>query len=277
VVIGTPLFDQGTGHYTTLYQALAEELDVTFDNVSIEVWNTDSVKFDAGLAGSIGSRLQSTVGFEAAQELKKALVGFVARQTQWPEDSISLRGDEARRTDIEESVNWRDLLRQTGESVSGKAAINDTARDHITSFACQVAEVSVDPETGAIELLKLTTAHDIGTIINQREHQGQINGGVMNGIGFALMEELRFEDGRVTTGSFGDYKIPTARDIPELKTVLLSPAERGNGPYGVKGIGEIPTIPTAAAICNAIADACGARIRDLPATAEKVYRALKGQ
>jgi carbon-monoxide dehydrogenase large subunit len=277
VVIGTPLFDQGTGHYTTLYQALAEELDVSFDNVQVDVWNTDSVKFDAGLAGSIGSRLQSTVGYEAAQELKKQLVAFIARRMQWPEATISLRGEEARRTDIEESVNWRDLLRQSGESVSGKAAINDTARDHITSFAAQVAEVSVDPETGEIALLKLTTAHDTGTIINAREHQGQINGGVMNGIGFALMEELRFEDGRVTTGSFGDYKIPTTRDIPELRTVLLPPAARGNGPYGVKGIGEIPTIPTAAAICNAIEDACGVRIRDLPATAEKVYQAFKHQ
>ncbi|HLF79682.1 MAG TPA: xanthine dehydrogenase family protein molybdopterin-binding subunit [Dehalococcoidia bacterium] len=274
VVIGTPLFDQGTGHYTTLYAALAEELDVFFDHIEVDVWNTDSVKFDAGLAGSIGSRLQSTVGYEAAQEVKKAIIAFVARRTGWTEESIGLRGPEARRTDIEESVNWRDLLRDSGETISGRAAINDTAREHITSFAAQVAEVSVDPETGEIKLLKLTTAHDIGQIINPREHQGQINGGVMNGIGFALMEELRFEDGRVTTGSLGDYKIPTMRDIPQLKTVLLEPT-RGNGPYGVKGIGEIPTIPTAAAIANAIEDACGARIRDLPMTAEKVYRQLK--
>ena len=200
----------------------------------------------------------------------------MAKQTSWPAESISLRGEEARRTDIEEVVNWRDLMRTSGEPVVGRAAINDTARDHITAFAAQVAEVSVDPETGEIKLLKLTTAHDTGTIINAREHQGQINGGVMNGIGFALMEELRFEDGRVTTGSLGDYKIPTIQDIPELVTAMLPQAPRGNGPYGVKGIGEIPTIPTAAAICNAIADASGARIRDLPATAEKVYEALKG-
>jgi CO/xanthine dehydrogenase Mo-binding subunit len=275
VVIGTPLFDQGTGHYTTLFSTLKEELDMTFDKVDVDVWNSDSVKFDAGLAGSIGSRLQSTVGYEAAQELKRAVVSFVARRTGWPEASITLRGAEARRTDIEESVDWRDLQRDAGETLSGRAAINDTARDHITSFAAQAAEVSVDPETGEVRLLKLVSAHDVGQIINTREHQGQINGGVMNGIGFAMMEELRFEDGRVTTGSLGDYKIPTMRDIPELKTVLLEQT-RGNGPYGVKGIGEIPTIPTAAAIANAIADACGARIRDLPITAEKVYHALKG-
>jgi len=274
LVIGTPLFDQGTGHYTTLYEALSEELDVSFDKIDVDVWNTDSVKFDAGLAGSIGSRLQSTVGYEGAQEVKKEIISFVARQTGWPAESIDLRGPEARRTDIEEAVNWRDLLRTAGEMIKGRASINDTARDHITAFAAQVAEVSVDPETGEIKLLKLTTAHDTGTILNQREHQGQINGGVMNGIGFALMEELRFEDGRVTTGSLGDYKIPTMQDIPELKTALLPPAPRGNGPYGVKGIGEIPTIPTAAAIANAIADACGVRIRDLPMTSEKVYRAL---
>ena len=123
-------------------------------------------------------------------------------------------------------------------------------------------------------LLRLVTAHDVGQVLNTIGHQGQINGAVMQGIGFALMEELVVEDGIVTSGSFGDYKIPTMRDLPELTTVLLEPSENGSGPYGVKGIGEIPMVPVAAAIANAIADACGVRVRDLPSTAEKVYGAL---
>ena len=114
-------------------------------------------------------------------------------------------------------------------------------------------------------------------MLNAIGHQGQINGAVVQGIGFATMEELAMEEGRVTTGSFGDYKIPTAADLPELKTVLLEPSELGSGPYRVKGIGELPMVPVAAAIANAVADASGARIRDLPVTSEKIYKALKAR
>jgi CO/xanthine dehydrogenase Mo-binding subunit len=95
-------------------------------------------------------------------------------------------------------------------------------------------------------------------------------------VGYALMEELRVEDGRVTSLSFGDYKVPTVRDIPPLTTVLLE-SESGTGPYSIKGIGETPLCPVAPAIANAIEDAVGVRIRDLPITAEKVYQALKAK
>ncbi len=276
LTIGTPVFDQGTGSYTTLYQVAEEELGIRFDGFHVDVWDTSSVPFDAGLGGSIQSRLASTVGFEAAQELKKALIGFVAVQMGWPEAELRLQGEEVWRTDIEEKVNWRDLLRQTGESVSGQAHINENIRGHFTSFCVQTAEVEVDPETGAVKLRKLVTAHDVGQVLNPIGHQGQINGALMQGIGFAMMEELKVEEGRVLTGSFGDYKIPTMADIPELQTVLLE-GEVGSGPYAVKGIGEVPMVPTAAAIANAIQDACGARVRDLPITAEKVYRELQKQ
>ena len=131
----------------------------------------------------------------------------------------------------------------------------------------------MDPETGRVRLLRFTTAHDVGTVLNPLGHQGQIDGGVVQGVGYALMEELRAEDGRVTSTSFGDYKVPSIRDVPELNTVLLEP-ERGVGPYDIKGIGENPISPVAPAIANAVEDAVGVRIRDLPITAEKVYRAL---
>jgi xanthine dehydrogenase molybdenum-binding subunit len=241
----------------------------------MDVWDTDSVPFDAGLGGSIQSRLSSTVGYEAAQALKQEILDLTARQMSWPVESLSYRAGEVWRTDIEEKVNWLDLLRRSGESVSVRANINETVRPHFTAFATQAAEVSVDPETGAVKLLKFTTVHDVGRVLNELGHQGQINGGFVQGIGFGLMEELRIEDGRSTTGSFGDYKIPTMRDIPPLQTVLLEPSPRGSGPYGVKGIGELPTVPVAAAIANAVEDAIGVRIRDLPITAEKVYRALQ--
>ncbi len=274
VLISTPLFDQGTGSATTLYQALCEEFGIMFE-ADVEIVGTESGMFDAGLAGSIQSRLSSTCGYEGALELKRAVVSFAAKRLDCAEDSLLLQGEELLRTDIEERVNWRDMIRESGESVSAEAKINENVRPHFTSFAAQVAEVEVDPETGEIKLLRMTTAHDIGQVLNAVGHQGQINGGVMQGIGFAMMEELMYQDGQVINGSLGDYKIPTIRDIPALTTVLLEP-DRGSGPYHVKGIGEAPMIPVAAAIANAIADASGARIRNLPATAEKVYEALKG-
>ena len=135
--------------------------------------------------------------------------------------------------------------------------------------------MAVDRETGQVKLLTMTTAHDTGKILNPIGHQGQVNGGLVQGIGFGLQEELTVEGGRVTTASFADYKIPTVADLPELRTVLLDEREGGGwGPYQVKGIGEQSNSQAAPAIANAVADAVGVRVRDLPVTAEKVYRAL---
>jgi CO/xanthine dehydrogenase Mo-binding subunit len=105
------------------------------------------------------------------------------------------------------------------------------------------------------------------------DHQGQIEGAVMQGIGYSLSEELLVDEGRVSSPHFGDYKIPNVQDIPELQTVILA-SESGPGPYNAKGIGENPSGPVAPAIANAVEDAVGIRIRDLPITAERVYRAL---
>jgi CO/xanthine dehydrogenase Mo-binding subunit len=133
-----------------------------------------------------------------------------------------------------------------------------------------VAEVAVDPATGAVQLRRFTTAHDVGTVLNPLDHQGQIDGAVVQGIGYALSEELGVEDGRVTSVSFGDYKIPNMQDIPVLQTVVLE-STSGPGPYNARGIGENPSGPVAPAIANAVADAVGVRSTDLPITAEKVY------
>jgi len=123
---------------------------------------------------------------------------------------------------------------------------------------------------------KMVTAHDVGTILNPLTHQGLIDGGMIQGLGYALMEELSIEDGQISTLSLGDYKIPTIHDIPELVTVLLDPGP-GLEPYQSKGIGESSNIPVAAAIANAVVDAVGVRITDLPITAEKVFAALNAQ
>jgi CO/xanthine dehydrogenase Mo-binding subunit len=132
----------------------------------------------------------------------------------------------------------------------------------------------VDPETGQVRALKIVSGHDVGTIINPLTHKGQVEGGMLQGFGFALMEELPDEDGKILTANLGEYKLPNVRDVPVHETVYVRDSS-GPGPFNAKAVGEHGAIPTAAAIANAVYDAIGVQIRDLPITAEKVYRALR--
>jgi len=141
-------------------------------------------------------------------------------------------------------------------------------------FAACVAEVGIDVSTGQVMLRKLNTVHDVATILNPVGHQGQIDGGIMQGVGYVLMEELAMEEGRVTTTNLGEYKVPNIQDVPPLKTTLVHSHE-GASPFQSKEIGESAISQVAPAIANAIYDAVGVRITDLPITAEKVYRALQ--
>ena len=277
IPLGTPIFDQGSGTYTIMIQMAAEELNLPINRVKLDIWNTDAVPFDSGVAGSWAARVNSAVVHEAAQAARQELVAFVAQRLEWPAGKVELDGDVVRNTTLNESVRWQDVLSEANRAItSGRktqmAGLGELA--HVTGFNVQIAEVEVDQDTGEIRLRNFVSAHDVGRILNPLGHQGQINGGIVAGIGYALMEEMRVEDGRVTNLSLGDYKMPVTMDLPPVQTVLVE-TEHGVGPYNIKAIGEGPTTPVAPAIANAVADACGVRIRDLPITSEKVYRALK--
>ncbi|MEZ4502322.1 MAG: xanthine dehydrogenase family protein molybdopterin-binding subunit [Dehalococcoidia bacterium] len=277
VTLGTPIFDQGSGTYTTLQQVVAEELHVPTSRITLEIWDTDETDDDSGIGGSRATRVNTRTAHEAALEARAALVRLVAERLDVAEDTIALEGDEVRiEGDGGRVERWPELLSRWEETAVGRARVEDREAIRLTGFVAQVAEVAVDEETGEIEVLGITTAHDVGRVLNPIGHQGQINGGVVQGLGYALMEHLGVEDGRVTTLSFGDYKIPSTADLPPLRTALVE-GEEGIGPYRIKGIGETPNVPVAAAIANAVEDAVGVRIRDLPITAEKVYRALQAQ
>lgn len=279
VLLRTPVFDQGTGTYTTLRQVVAEEIGIDPQRIDVEVWSTDTseVDFDSGLGGSRGTRVNTLAAYEASKNMKQELQRLAAKELEWPaEEPVVYESGRVFRSMTGESVGWQDLASRAGGEIVAKGQVDDSGPIHISGFSVQVAEVEIDPETGAIKLTRFTTAHDVGQIINPVGHQGQINGGFMQGLGYALMEDLQVEDGRVTTLSFGDYKIPTTGDLPQLQTVLVEHAS-GTGPYAVKGIGENAIGPVAPAIANAIADATGVRITDLPLTAEKLYRRLKPQ
>ncbi|MBI2987642.1 MAG: xanthine dehydrogenase family protein molybdopterin-binding subunit, partial [Deltaproteobacteria bacterium] len=274
VVLHTPFFEQGTGTYTTLKQIVAEELSLNPDEIQVKILDTDGAAFDSGIGGSRGTRIASGVAFQAAREAREELLGLAEKLLGWPKAEMTLAGREIVRKRTGKRQRWDQLLSRAGRSITRQAINRDEEHAPVTAFTAQVAEVSVDAETGQIKLLRFTTAHDTGIIMNPIGHQGQIEGGVIQGVGYGLMEQLVVEDGRVGTLHFGDYKIPTAKDIPELTTVILK-GESGVGPYKIKGIGENPIVPVAAAIANAVEDAAGVRIRELPVTAEKVYKALR--
>jgi len=273
VMVHTSIFEPGTGTYTILRQIVAEELQIPLQSIRVQVWDTDGVPFDTGVGGSRVTRVAGQAAYQAAREASREMCITAAELLAWPEEALTLRGADVIRQDTGDSHSWAALLQRRGEPVVGKGAVQDMHPSPVTSFTAQVAEVAVDPETGAVQLLRFTTAHDVGQVLNPVDHQGQIEGAVMQGIGYALSEELVVDEGRVTTVSFGEYKIPNMQDIPVLHTVILA-SESGPGPYNARGIGENPSGPVAPAIANAVADAVGVRIKDLPTTAEKVYRAL---
>jgi CO/xanthine dehydrogenase Mo-binding subunit len=276
VVIYTSLFEQGTGTYTTMRQIAAEELSCDPDEIRIKVLDTDSgVPFDSGIGGSRGTRVASGAAFKAARAAKEELLGLAEKLLGWPKSETTFMGKDLIHKKTRRRQPWNELLARVGRSITGESVNRDDDHSPVTAFAAQVAEVLVDRETGEVKLRCLTTAHDTGAIMNPVGHQGQIDGGVVQGIGYGLIEHLPVEQGRVGTAHFGEYKIPTVKDIPELKTVLVK-GEDGVGPYKTKGIGENPISPVAPAIANAIEDAVGVRIRDLPITAEKIYLAMRG-
>jgi CO/xanthine dehydrogenase Mo-binding subunit len=137
-----------------------------------------------------------------------------------------------------------------------------------------MAEVVVDVETGEIEITDYVAAFDIGKAINPRAVEGQIEGGVAMGIGYALMEEVVLKEGYIQNMNLQNYLIPTSLDIPDIKPIILE-VENKYGPYGAKGIGEMPNIPATPAVLNAIANACGGRVRSLPANPETVFWAIR--
>jgi CO/xanthine dehydrogenase Mo-binding subunit len=144
----------------------------------------------------------------------------------------------------------------------------------VGSYGVQVAQVAVDPETGQVKVLEILSTVDVAEIINEKAHQMQIDGGAAMGFGYACLEDLDESEGQVWSANLGDFKLPSARDVPEFKTVLVR-GGRGVGTANVKNIGETTTPPTAAAIANAVADAVGARVRHLPIRAERVLALIE--
>jgi len=271
------LWDTGTGAHTIMRQIVAETLTLPTQQVRLVMQDTDAVPYESGPGGTRVTYTSGQAAFGASQDLRDKLRAVAAELLEGPVESIQLSqgrfvlpGNPPRALSVAAVV--AQAISGTGSPLRGAMSVTSTP-PHVTAFCAQAAEVEVDPDTGQVTVKKMVTAHDVGAILNPLTHQGQIEGGMMQGFGYALMEELLAEEGQISTLSLGGYKIPTIKDIPELVTVLLEPSP-GPAPYQSKGIGESSNTPVAAAIANAVFDAVGVRVLDLPITAEKVFAAL---
>ncbi|MET0502588.1 MAG: xanthine dehydrogenase family protein molybdopterin-binding subunit [Candidatus Binatia bacterium] len=270
----SPTIDQGSGTHTILLQLVAEELCVPIEQIRVVVGDTDATPKDSGVRASRITYVAGHAVLQACKTLRRQLLEQAARILECaPSDVEFGDGRFWMRDEGGEQVSLKRVLAPLDGCLSVTIYEDYPNPDDVSYFCAQVAEVEVDPETGAVRVRRIVSAHDVGTILNPLGHQGQIDGSTVMGFGQGIMEELVIENGRVTNNNLGDYKLPTAKDIPELTTVLLE-SPGGVGPLNAKPIGEFANNCPPAAIANAVADAVGTRLFELPITAEKIYEAL---
>jgi CO/xanthine dehydrogenase Mo-binding subunit len=270
--------DTGTGAHTILCQMIAEVMGIPLKQVKVEVGTTDWFRTESGTGASRVTFVLGQAVLAAADKLKALLrergaeiLGVSPEEITIEKGRISTGGDRARFLTLAQMAA---AAAAGGRLLEVESYHRETETPPEGVFTACVAEVHVDPETGRVELRKLDTVHDVATVLNPVGHQGQIDGGIMQGVGYTLMEELVMDEGKVTTANFGEYKIPTVRDVSVLRTTLVR-GGAGASPFQSKEVGESAISQVAPAIANAVYDAVGVRIKDLPITAEKVYSALK--
>lgn len=270
----TGMVDQGAGAHTLIRRVAATALSVAPTRIRVRYGDTAEALADPGAGGSRVTHVLGQAALNGGQRLRSTLQDLAAEVFGWPADHVRLEDD--RFVADGDSASFEDVAARIGEvEVRGEYAEAAHGHDEGGDFNASVyaVEVSVDAETGRVSVVDAVQVVDVGTVINPLAHQGQLNGGFAFGVGAALMEELPVEAGRVAALSLGEYKLPTQMDMPPLRTVLLH-TDIGPGPFGAKAAGEVTNSGVAPAIANAVHDAVGARVRDLPITAERVLSAM---
>jgi nicotinate dehydrogenase large molybdopterin subunit len=281
--------DMGQGSATTMTQIVAEVLQSTPEKISLLIGDTDLCP-DSGT--STASRVTYVVGRSvqlASEDLRDLLCKSAASLLGINVDDVLLdKGflfaseSPARRVPVSEVI---EKMKKDGLAPVGTGEFNPETipLDPKTSqgspygtyaFATQGALVSVDTDTGEIEVLDIVACHDVGKVVNPINVSAQIEGGVSMGVGYGLMEEVLLKEGAIQNPRFREYYVPTALDLPEV-TSLLVESEEPTGPFGAKGVGEPALLPTAPAILNAVAVATGIRVKEIPVTSEKLWKLLK--
>lgn len=271
----------GTGAHTALAQIVAEELGVTFEAVSVVHGDTDVVPWDIGAFASHTTYLVGSAAKIAAAELRERVLARAAELLQEDAENLDL---------ADGNITVRDNPGQTITLVEAMGPSRGVPSEHLIasgsytptksySFAAHFVEVAVDTETGIIECRKVMPVHDVGKVIHPIAAQGQIEGGIQQGIGHTLTEDYVIDrtNGRSLNAGLVDYKMPLSMDMPDIETIILEAAPDPGGPWGAKGVGEDPIIAIGPAICNAVHDAIGVRFRHYPITPEDVLNGLKAR
>ena len=275
VTLASAVTDTGPGVFTMMRQIIGEELHVPLDSVRVEMLDSSKVLKDTGVRGSSSTRVHGSSALDAGRKMRMEILKAAAQLMQAAPEDLILYDGGVTHGRAERRMTYAEIVREHGAPLSVEGHYVNMADGPEASLVAQVAEVEVDPETGEVRVKKLTTAHNTGKILNPLTHQGQIDGAVVMGMGYGMIENLAYdESGKALATNFGEYKIPNIRDIPPLQTAILQ-SDFGSGPYNSMSIGETALIPTAAAIANAVEDAVGVRIKSLPITAEKVLAALR--
>lgn len=293
ITLVTAESDLGQGSDTVLSQIVAEELGVPVEDINLVTADTDATPYNWA---TCASRITYTMGNAvrlAAADVKQKLTELAAEELEAnPADIVVadrhafVGGSPERKLSFFELAlisHWRKrgpILGTASFMAEGPPYQPGTMEGFpfgsLTAwiFGAHVAEVEVDPETGQVQVLQVVAAHDVGKAVNPRNVEGQIQGGFVQGLGYALFEEIVRDKGRVTNPNFVDYRLPTAMDVPKMTPIIVEEPEP-TGPFGAKGVGEPGLVATAPAIANAIYNAIGVRLKELPMTSEKVRKAIK--
>ncbi|MBU16197.1 MAG: oxidoreductase [Chloroflexi bacterium] len=264
------------GSRVAMAMQFAEVLDIPVEDVKPQVGDTDSIGFTSNTGGSSVTFKTGWACYNAAQSVKQQMVDRAAKIWEIPSDDVEYK--EAilqHKSDPELKLTFKQIAARmipTGGPIVGSAGVNPPGPG--PSIGVHVVDVEVDTETGKVDVLRYTAVQDAGKAIHPAYVEGQIQGGAVQGIGWALNEEYVYNDsGAMLNSSFLDYRMPTSLDLPMIDTVIVEIANP-NHPYGVRGVGEVPIVPPMAAISNAIYDAIGVRMNDLPMSPDKVLEAL---
>jgi putative selenate reductase molybdopterin-binding subunit len=267
--------DLGTGADTILVQIAAETLGVTTDRVLIYAADTDLTPFDVGAYASSVTYVSGNAVRRAAEAARVQVLQVAGRLLHAAPETLQCRanqidsadGHSVQQSDVAMHAMYREMTQ-----IAGQASF--CIPDSPPPFAAQFAEVEVDTGTGRIRVVRFVSAVDCGTAINPLQVEGQIEGAVAMGIGFALTEEMRYDaHGRLLNGNLVDYKLMHADDLPDLTTIVVQSYEP-TGPFGAKSVAEVPVNGPAPAIANAVQHALGVRLTELPFTPDRVLRAL---
>lgn len=286
----TGVQDVGQGSSTVLAQIAADAVGVPFESVKVVAADSAVTPPDYGSVGSRVTYMQGNSVRLAGEQMRDLLLATAKEMLNSPAADLEIVDGyvcdrQLPDLHLEVALVARQNIGRNGGRVETSATFEsiDASVDRETGqgsvypsfvYATQIAEVEVDTETGEVIILRVVAAHDAGTIINPMLLEGQIAGGIAQGIGMALTEEVKLREGRTLNPGLMDYTLPTTLDVPEIQYCHVQTSDDA-GPYGAKCVGEPALVPTAPAILNAIYDATGIRIYDLPATPEKILRAIE--